>query len=127
MAESRPVAIEKSPESGFLTVEVGKDKLTLSEQEMFDLIFVYKSIKRTTRVKGSIRKPTTGNRDIPPGTVFGRLTTIGYSHTERRDEGHTDRYMRCICECGIEALIRADRLKAGRAKSCGCRVGVKTA
>jgi hypothetical protein len=121
MLSSRPVSIDRGPAGDVLTVEIGSSKLTLSDQEMFDLIFAYKSMRRTARVKGAISKPRSGKRDIPPGTVFGSLTTIEYSHTERRDAGHSDRYMRCICECGIEAIIRADRLRSGKAKSCGCR------
>lgn len=50
------------------------------------------------------------------GRRFGRLTVL------RRAEGAPGiaRWI-CRCDCGNESRSRADRLREGRAQSCGCR------
>jgi hypothetical protein len=56
--------------------------------------------------------------------IFGRLTVVGFSHREK------GKYLwLCKCDCGNEIVTRADGLKSGHAKSCGCfkydRHGIK--
>lgn len=53
--------------------------------------------------------------DIPPGTVFGRLTVI----EEARTPGGR-RAMLCRCECGTEKVVDLAKLRAGHTRSCGC-------
>ncbi len=50
------------------------------------------------------------------GERFGRLIVIKY---EGIDKSH-HRYFKCKCDCGNEKVIRGDRLKSGKARSCGC-------
>lgn len=61
--------------------------------------------------------------DILTGTRIGRLVITG--PFVRRD-GH--RFYPCACDCGNAVSVRIDRLRNGRAKSCGClrREKVKT-
>jgi hypothetical protein len=51
------------------------------------------------------------------GMVFGKLTVLVYSHTNRFA------YWRCKCECGNETVVSSGNLKSGGVKSCGCLVG----
>ena len=53
--------------------------------------------------------------EVPPGTVFGRLTVIG----ETRTAGGR-RAMRCQCECGKQTVSALADLRSGTTKSCGC-------
>ncbi len=48
------------------------------------------------------------------GCKFGRLTVI--ERVSKNGRG----YYKCKCECGNEITTRADQLKNGRTKSCGC-------
>jgi hypothetical protein len=45
------------------------------------------------------------------GQRFGRLLVVGYKHS---------RYWNCLCDCGNIKTVRADALKEGKTKSCGC-------
>lgn len=47
------------------------------------------------------------------GQVFGRLTVIS------KKEG-VGSYWNCLCECGTEHTVKAQPLKEGKSKSCGC-------
>lgn len=42
---------------------------------------------------------------------FGRLTVISYKGRQ---------YWNCMCDCGNSVAVRANNLKMGTAKSCGC-------
>jgi hypothetical protein len=53
--------------------------------------------------------------DIPPQTVFGRLTAIREARTA---DGR--RAMLCQCECGRTKVVANGGLRSGRTKSCGC-------
>ena len=50
------------------------------------------------------------------GQRFGRLTALKDSG-ERK---HSHVVWECICDCGKKTLVRANSLRAGRTKSCGC-------
>lgn len=56
----------------------------------------------------------TARIDIPPGTVFGRLTVIGDGERVRGA-----RAMLCRCECGTMKTATVGALRCGDAKSCG--------
>lgn len=49
------------------------------------------------------------------GKIFNRFTVIG-PHEVR----HTNAFWFCRCTCGNERYVRAQYLKDGRSKSCGC-------
>lgn len=49
------------------------------------------------------------------GQKFGRLTALNFSH-KMRDKS----YWSCLCDCGKKKNIRADGLKNGNTRSCGC-------
>ena len=49
------------------------------------------------------------------GKTFGRLTVISRGKSKGRNS-----YWNCICDCGRETLVRADTMKEGNTKSCGC-------
>lgn len=51
------------------------------------------------------------------GMVFGNLKVIEYAGTN--NSNHT--LGRCLCKCGKEIVTRADVLKSGLSKSCGCK------
>lgn len=53
-------------------------------------------------------------KDDVTGQRFERLLAVERIVKNRRG------YYRCICDCGNEVIVRADILKNGRAKSCGC-------
>lgn len=53
------------------------------------------------------------------GMTFGRLTVIEFDRSERKKIG-TRIYWLCLCACGNTVSVRADSLKSGHAKSCGC-------
>ena len=44
------------------------------------------------------------------GKIFGRLKVLG----------QVGIYLRCECTCGVVKLVRTDRVKSGKTRSCGC-------
>lgn len=54
-------------------------------------------------------KNETGNR-------YGRLTVIRYDHTDKRQGA----YWLCACDCGCTTVVKGNRLRTGKTKSCGC-------
>lgn len=48
------------------------------------------------------------------GMVFGKLKVKSFSHTDK------NALWNCVCECGKTKKIRANYLKNGISKSCGC-------
>ena len=63
--------------------------------------------------------------EVQPGDKFGRWTVVS-SELERGSKNRL--YAKCICACGVEKSVRADRLVGGDSGSCGClRVEVATA
>lgn len=50
------------------------------------------------------------------GQRFGRLEVIKYHSSD----SHYNKRWWCRCDCGVEKAILQDKLKNGRAKSCGC-------
>lgn len=52
------------------------------------------------------------------GKQFGRLTAL---ESKSKVEGSRERiFWKCICDCGKITEVKADALKDGRTKSCGC-------
>lgn len=55
-------------------------------------------------------------KDDITGKIFGRLTVLEFSHKKTNKKY----YWLCRCICGKEIYARADSLKNGHTKSCGC-------
>jgi hypothetical protein len=53
------------------------------------------------------------------GRKFGRLTVVRFSHIEPA-KGTTCSAWVCRCVCGNEITVRAQSLKQGHTRSCGC-------
>lgn len=51
------------------------------------------------------------------GKTFTRLTVLERDHALR---ARGDVFWKCVCTCGNEVVVRADKLKDGTTKSCGC-------
>ena len=49
------------------------------------------------------------------GLKFDRLLVLSLAYTKNKKS-----YWNCICDCGVQKIIRQDSLKSGRSKSCGC-------
>lgn len=54
-------------------------------------------------------KNETGNR-------YGKLTVLRYDHTDKNQGA----YWLCACECGCTTVVKGNRLRNGKTKSCGC-------
>jgi len=48
--------------------------------------------------------------------VFSRLSVTKLHHKDRS----YNRYWECVCTCGNTTVVREDKLKIGKIKSCGC-------
>lgn len=53
------------------------------------------------------------------GKRFGRLTVLEYSHSKKY-KNQTTVYWKCLCDCGNECVVSAQKLRSGHTKSCGC-------
>jgi hypothetical protein len=49
------------------------------------------------------------------GQRFGRLTVLRFVEVRRSQSMYA-----CLCDCGQETMARAERLKNGKKRSCGC-------
>ena len=63
-------------------------------------------------------------RGLEIGVRYGRLTIIGPVHHIERSSGKNGKineaHCLCVCDCGKESNVRANRLKSGGTRSCGC-------
>ena len=50
---------------------------------------------------------------------YGKLSVISLDHIKKYAT-QTKPYYRCLCDCGIETVVRGDHLRSGRTISCGC-------
>lgn len=60
--------------------------------------------------------------EVCVGDVFCRLTIESELPIRQRKEGGTERWFRCLCECGKQADVPLKRLRSGKTRSCGCLV-----
>lgn len=59
-------------------------------------------------------------KDLIPGTLYGRLTVLKFSHhISRKGKGQKKVWL-CLCQCGAEIEIEQSSLVTGNTKSCGC-------
>lgn len=54
------------------------------------------------------------------GQRFGRWTIIGRAPTRHTKSGSRIPMWNCVCDCGVKREVRAQHLKSGATKSCGC-------
>lgn len=52
-------------------------------------------------------------------TRFGRLAVLGEAESKKWG-GRSFRMVNCICDCGAERTVQAQKLKSGQTVSCGC-------
>jgi hypothetical protein len=50
------------------------------------------------------------------GNVYGRLTVVEYAHSDKK----YNKFYKCKCACGKEAVVRGTNLTNKKTKSCGC-------
>lgn len=50
------------------------------------------------------------------GNRYGRLTVLKYDHTDKKQGA----YWLCACDCGCTTVVKGNRLRNGKTKSCGC-------
>ncbi len=65
------------------------------------------------------------NWDDKTGRKYGKLTVLGYSHSNRystdKKKSNSRSFWKCRCDCGKEVIVVSYNLSSGTAKSCGCR------
>ena len=54
------------------------------------------------------------------GIRFGRLTVSHRAENQRTKSGRSLVVWHCVCDCGKEIDVRAQKLKDGNTRSCGC-------
>jgi hypothetical protein len=54
------------------------------------------------------------------GNKYGRLLVIGVGEFIKTNRGDSRTTFKCVCDCGNTLTVRADHLKSGNTKSCGC-------
>ena len=59
-------------------------------------------------------------RKVQVGQVFGRLTVIGVPFYIPVGNGGRFQFAVCECDCGKNTAVRADHMRSGRSRSCGC-------
>jgi len=58
---------------------------------------------------------------LPPvGSRWGRLVVAAHGPRRRDKGGRTRQFVFVTCSCGAHGLARADRLRDGTCRSCGC-------
>lgn len=50
------------------------------------------------------------------GKRYGKLTVIKYDHTDPKGGA----YWLCKCDCGCTTVVKGNRLRNGKTRSCGC-------
>src|SRR3989304_4067971 len=53
------------------------------------------------------------------GKIFGNLTVI--EHDDHRTKNGRKPFWKCQCKCGNITSVRAESLKMGHTRSCGCQ------
>jgi hypothetical protein len=53
------------------------------------------------------------------GKVYGYLTVIDEAPARYR-WGRRVKYLNCICKCGTAVILRAEQVRNGNTRSCGC-------
>lgn len=51
---------------------------------------------------------------------FGRLVALEVDHKEMDNNGNSEYYWKCLCDCGNTIVVQTSSLRGGDTKSCGC-------
>lgn len=54
------------------------------------------------------------------GRKYGNLTVVRQEESRKYDNGRVMAMFLCRCDCGVEKVISATRLRTGKVTSCGC-------
>ena len=84
--------------------------------------------KRCTKSCGclsSVQSKKKNTKDVT-GDVYGMLTVIKQVVKPSYRVGKRGSWWLCRCECGNEVVVKANHLKTGNTKSCGCIINSKT-
>lgn len=74
-------------------------------------------VRLTRQVRAAVRARSL---DLT-GQVFGRLEVLRFAGHSRKASGETRRMWECRCGCsGRKLLVRAEDLRSGNTRSCGC-------
>lgn len=79
-----------------------------------------------TRSCGCFRNEESARRNqarsaVAPGQRYGRLLAQDWAGlVSVGKSGKMHRVMRCLCDCGRLAMVRAGNLQSGNSRSCGC-------
>ena len=84
--------------------------------------YTYPSEKNNYQRCGECRTKNQISNELK-GKKFGSLTVIGDAGRVKW-EGGSRRLWLCKCDCGQEHTVRANDLKEGKTKSCGCEQGL---
>jgi hypothetical protein len=63
-------------------------------------------------------------RIVSPGDKFDKLTVVEYveNFKSKSNSKYKEKYVKCICECGGEKIIRTGSLVKNETNNCGCDV-----
>ena len=129
--KARPSKFQRGNKLGVSRFKPGKENPAWKGGKTHKLIcidckqefYVFPSEKdnfiRCEKCRNKIRKAN----DLT-GKKFGLLTVIKVSGRVKW-EGGSRRLWLCKCECGKEHVVRANDLKGGKIRSCGCEQGLK--
>ncbi len=54
------------------------------------------------------------------GKRYGRLTVVGFVERRQPPGQSSYQYFSCLCDCGVERVLRITSLRVGNTRSCGC-------
>ena len=60
------------------------------------------------------------------GLKFGKLTVMERAEDKRSQNGRNHIMYICKCDCGKQVVVKAENLRSGNTKSCGCLSSEKT-
>ena len=78
------------------------------------------NVKSVNLVRGFTESCGCGRAENLVGKNFGRLTVVERSENGRTSGGRSIVKYLCRCSCGNYVTVRANHLRSGNTKSCGC-------
>lgn len=78
------------------------------------------NVKSAYLVSGGTTSCGCSRVDSLVGKKFGRLTVVSREENIRSNTGRSHVMYMCKCDCGNSVVIKAENLRSGNTKSCGC-------